>query len=372
MLDGWTTETKISRTQGTYGAMPTGEAPCAPIPLCVQPLIECTCAHGGSGCHATYYIAPSGRRMSSYEEVALYFGLPRVMRPLLALTDSQGAQAVLVASAAPPPKASKGPLRLKRRGNAPISQAKVGLLMRMPGIGKAGRRGVEPRRASEASAAATAANQWSQLEDEQLARARLAVSPLCRTFWEQVARHVGSRSAHECARRAADRDAATSPTGPVKRRREQTEQGSATSPTRVAATPLLQLGKSSPVMRYASPWRIEEVSEDDGDDDSDDNVCGGLLRELDADHRSQMYSYVHASKAKRLKDNGIDVAWRQRRQPFAGERMRVHHESSFAGMASQVREATCLHNNSMLEYGTEDLESDLLDELDDDFELPHV
>jgi hypothetical protein len=224
---------------------------------------------------------------------------------------------------------------------------------------------------------------WGEAELSRLGHARLEVSPLCRSYWDEVARRVGGgRTGGECARRVAAQDAEHSPSAQRKRRRRAEPAAARGSPAArgpsAALGPLIVLsseadGAESPPIRFASPWRIEECSDADDDGDDGDGEGCGVLRPLDAEWRSHISGYVRASKVRQLRDARPDPACSRRdAQAQARARARAVRDAGAESMGSlleAVRAAGARSDRSGLAWGSDDAggwsDSDALDSPDE-------
>lgn len=324
-LAGWTTETRISRSRGSYGQ------------------------------HATYFIAPNGRRMSSQEEVAIYLGLTAAHG--VAVYSGLSSSHSRSSSMLPATAALVAPTLALLTPSAPVS---------------------EPA----ASAAACPAGAWRRQP-----RVKATTGAPGLITWQQVAAYVASepKMSYSAAARggevmassqelAASRAAAWHDDGPtatgatsaqavaeelsegaggrLKRPRDDaSERQHILPPTPKMNAPILlhlsvadEEAEHEHGIRAASPWRIRDCQDGSDEDDLDDyGDDAGLLRPMGVQHRKTISSYVRVSKARRVLCEGAEAAWRRRRRHAASvaraEARATRGPASFSALCDVLREA---------------------------------
>lgn len=293
-LDGWRTQTKFSRSRGTYGQ------------------------------HATYYIAPNGRRMSSHAEVAIYFGL-----------DPEGS-----AHAGAAAKRQRRPLALRAPKSAATEEVTAALHATGSSSAQDGDEATEEARGVARQAEATEKARRVEARNEarrafhakqaKLASAVPGSAGAGPITWAHVARAVdagrGSKQPRVSPPAAsapppAPFDATTSAAGTFAAARP-VDAAPARAPVLLLLSPDAStcegVDKALNGTRLASPWRIVEEDNDDEDDEGFGSGEGGnLLRPMAEERREAISSYVRASKAKRLKEQGAEAAWRRREKQAA-------------------------------------------------------
>ena len=264
VLDGWSTEIKWSRSVGTYGK------------------------------HATWYITPTGRKLSSEVEVARYLGL----NP--ASAQRGGASGSTSDGAAKRPSAP--PLLLKQSADSSsVAAAKDAAKSAATGASMADLLKLFPPASTSSEPAPTAAvgaaADAKRRPSGGAAPARAgALSKEERNAFKRMCKTREKRPRTADAAAAASRDgevawSAMDGARPVFKRRS-------------GGAPLIilpgALTSGSSAVRYASPGRVQEV----GSDDEDAMRAGdaeGILRPVEASHRQ--YAQEACSKARRLHDN---------------------------------------------------------------------
>jgi len=108
----------------------------------------------------------------------------------------------------------------------------------------------------------------------------------------------------------------------------------------LSASELAGLRDASPeaAIQFASPWRFEEVEdEDEGGDDEGGEGGGGILQPVGAARRASIGKYAGGTKAKRLLGRGEDAA--RRRRERAAKVLKVAAPGARHVTADLLREA---------------------------------
>jgi hypothetical protein len=116
--------------------------------------------------------------------------------------------------------------------------------------------------------------------------------------------------------------------------------GGGGAPLVLSASELAGLRDASPeaAIQFASPWRFEEVEdEDEGGDDEGGERGGGILQPVGAARRASIGKYAGGTKAKRLLGRGEDAA--RRRRERAAKVLKVAAPGARHVTADLLREA---------------------------------